>query len=456
MHSQYTEPLDTSSSPDHVPSPQGRPLWRPKENVLICSLGEHTRAVNRLAVCPDNSFFCSASSDCMVKIWQLKGIDKMALPRSKFTYRHASPVLDICAIENSHSMASAAQDGTIHVWRVDAEDLSKKRGEGGVGLSVDGTPTPGVSIESGASIIKTLDSMEGPIVSLQHFNGDVCSVLTYLTQKGGLHGWDLRASREAFQLPVRPELGYPTSMTLSPDRSWVCIGTSNGYISLWDLRYNIMCKLWQHSSAGPVHRLACCKSYGSGPGLTPPHMGTTMSATEGADLFVAAGKSEAAVWSLPEAGECVKCFRSLPLSSSREPLAPLPVLADIALPRHPHAPVWAAFARPRDVLQPPDLEPSVRAIIGRTPLHLVTAGTDRQIRFWDFSSSSKCFTVAGLEPGQPKSTYEQPLVSGASGQLFVCYDAALPSPEMALETHQPVRENRGPVQPSNAFRVSVH
>jgi hypothetical protein len=34
-------------------------------------------------------------------------------------------------------------------------------------------------------------------------------------------------------------------------------------------------------------------------------------------LFVAAGTNEAAVWGLPDAGECLKCFRTVPLEASR-------------------------------------------------------------------------------------------------------------------------------------------
>jgi phosphoinositide-3-kinase regulatory subunit 4 len=86
---------------------------------------------------------------------------------------------------------------------------------------------------------------EGAVVSLQHLNTDVCSVLMYATQKGGVHGWDLRCAKESMHYTVRPELGYPTCMTLAPDRNWVCLGTDKGYIGLWDVRFNTMNSLWR-------------------------------------------------------------------------------------------------------------------------------------------------------------------------------------------------------------------
>jgi hypothetical protein len=44
---------------------------------------------------------------------------------------------------------------------------------------------------------------------------------------------------------------------------------------------------------------------------------TFMNLWVGEYLFVAAGTNEAAVWGLPGAGECLKCFRTVPLEASR-------------------------------------------------------------------------------------------------------------------------------------------
>lgn len=251
-----------------------------------------------------------------------------SLCRSVLTYsRHRGAVLDMTAIENSHSLATASDDGAIHVWRV---DMASSGGAGPIGGnggyndfaaedSLAGVSTAssaaaganngmnravGVSV-SGSSVLRTIDTaMEGAVTSVQHFNNDVASVVTYATQKGGIHGWDLRAANEAFHLPIRPELGYTTSMTIAPDRNWIAVGSSKGYISLFDIRYNACSKLYRHSSESAIHRLACCKSlsgggtsgggvYGGGVNIGN---GSAMPNTEGAYLFVASGNNEAAVW----------------------------------------------------------------------------------------------------------------------------------------------------------------
>jgi phosphoinositide-3-kinase regulatory subunit 4 len=352
----------------------------------------------------------------------------MAFPRSVATYnKHRGGVFDMCSIENSHSLASASGDGSIHVWRVEMASSSPYNGIGSAGSSGSGGGLGGGlqgadandygfsrnSSVSGTSLVKMVNPDEGAVVSVQHYNGDVCSVLAYATQHGGIHGWDLRASQEAFNLNLRPELGYPTSMCLSPDRHWICAGTSRGMICLWDVRFNTLCNVWQHSSRSAIHRLACCR----GLPKSNPHI----AATEGAYLFVAAGQNEAAVWGLPEAGECLKCFRSVSLESSRDRIAPLPVLRELPVPRHMHAPIHGAFDRNSRLRAGSsesggglDSHHSVRAILGRVSnslsSYVITAGTDRCIRYWDFASPSSCCTITGSEITQPRAIYDAPKV----------------------------------------------
>ena len=82
----------------------------------------------RLAVSPDDRFFVSGSFDSTCRIWELGKIDASdGLLESSTTYTgHAenssSPAVrvnDVAIVENSHSVVSAASDGSVHVWRVD-------------------------------------------------------------------------------------------------------------------------------------------------------------------------------------------------------------------------------------------------------------------------------------------------------------------------------------------------
>lgn len=433
--------------------------WRPKEGALLMTLREHSAAVNRLVVSPDQSYFASASSDNTVRIWQTKQLDRMAFPKSSAVYtKHTTGVMDACAIENTHSIATCSKDGKVHVWRVDLAMGSNPKVADTTAVDNTGVGNSYTRFNVlGSSVVKTMDPEEGSVLAIQHYNSEVASVLTYATQRGGVHGWDLRMPDQAFRFALRPELGYCTSMTIAPDRNWICAGTSKGFITLFDIRYNVVSQVWQHSAITPIHRLACCKAvrynYSNGqtiPGLPP---------TEGAYLFVATANNEAAVWGIPEGGECFKCFRSLSLDDSKAPVVPLPRLDPINLPRHPMAPIRSISDNIADGLGQSNT-PSVRAMIGRispnNSSYLITAGSDRQIRFWDFRTPESCYTIAGLEAAQPKSIFVSRKVDDRpAGKLFVCYSSSTPSADKILQSHLPVRESRGLTLPTVNYKDTI-
>ena len=143
--------------------------WRPREDVLICSMQEHTGSVNRLAVAPDQSFFCSASSDRTVKIWQVRGIDRRVCPRSAVTYtRHGGRVTDVTCVENSHGVCSASDDGQLHVWRVDGTSSGAGGGSGGAW---------------GHTVFRQVAQPgSDAVTAVQHFTSDIASVIVYCTQ----------------------------------------------------------------------------------------------------------------------------------------------------------------------------------------------------------------------------------------------------------------------------------
>ena len=119
----------------------------------------------------------------------------------------------------------------------------------------------------------------------------------HCSQYGGVGGWDLRMGREAVRLPIRPEFGYSTCMiTASCYRGggasgtegkwggsgngnggqWVMVGTSRGYLLLWDLRFNLLCGAWKHSAGSPIYLMETGFSY-----QTPGHISTPLASGPG-------------------------------------------------------------------------------------------------------------------------------------------------------------------------------
>jgi WD40 repeat protein len=372
--------------------------------------------------------------------------------RSSITYSgHGGGVTALCVIDNSHSVASASVDGQVHVWRVElACSTSKRRPkdpkDGTAGSTQSGTaagqsqvPGSGLTVRA-LSVVRTLDPGDGCVTALQHFTDEMASVVAYSTQRGTVAGWDLRSSGSAFRYYVRPEFGVPTCMTLPPNsavKGWIMVGTSRGYLIMWDTRFNVMSAAWKHSSNGPIHKIECIHSHsaleGSSPFPSSPGpdedddaydtLETDMSSSKesmhrklqdeaegrgcGDCLMVAAGCNEVALWNLPipRGGMPIVCFRATPVANSRDKGRDkdIPRLVSVTLPSHPHAPVHQAISTLLSS-QPSPPGPSMRSFLcggveGRAP-YVITGGTDGLLRHWDWTAPSRCCVLSGLSPAQ--------------------------------------------------------
>lgn len=464
---------------EDVPS---RTDWKPSiESVVISSStkSEHTAAVTRLAVSQDQQFFVSTSHDGTSRVWNLNDVQDSPTLKSALTYsghmkddydKFGVRINDVCIIENSHSVATCASNGGVHVWRVDLASAAKT---GMLPSSSTSTSDRGLSRVLGSSVIRHIDyKKEGEVVAVSHFNTSSSSILAFVTEKGVIHSWDLRCAAEPFQFHVQPELGYLTTFSTLFDRNSFVTGTSRGYISLMDVRYQLCVKVWRHSSESLVSRLATCfttlpqdkdgKSQTSAYGIEPrPY------------IFMGCGNNEASVFDISTA-RCRQCFRTLDQSlcyinqQMRLPseCISMPELNEIPLPRNPNRPIISAIAS-NSLLHPnikysnSHSETKVLSLMGRLGMHgqqqqyLITGGSDRFLRYWDFSSPSKCYTISGLAQGQPRPIYQRVDVGSPDQQLFLCQQMPVPNVDDFDSVRYSWKLQRGLVRPENIHQGSI-
>lgn len=225
-----------------------------------------------------------------------------------------------------------------------------------------------------------------------------------------------------------------------------------------DIRFQYMVKLWQHSSAAPVARLATC--------FTTLPQDKSKNGEDKPFIFMGCGPNEAAIFDI-STGDCRQCFRVLDPAlcyTDQMSLPPscitMPTLNQIGLPSHPYRrilPIMGALPVTIQNRRPPP-EPSVQSIMGRIgrrgQSYIITGGSDCFIRYWDFMSVSRCYTVSGISYNQPKPSFESVDV-GPSGKLFLCRQVPISKATENESSKQPRQRHRGTSRPDGSHRDAV-
>uniref|UniRef100_A0A667Z7L3 non-specific serine/threonine protein kinase n=1 Tax=Myripristis murdjan TaxID=586833 RepID=A0A667Z7L3_9TELE len=226
-------------------------------------------------------------------------------------------------VSDEHSIfATASNDGTVKVW-----DSQKMEGK--------------------TTTTRSLDLQEdGCVVDVHHFNSGAQSVLAYATVNGCLVGWDLRSNSNAWTLRHDLRLGLITSFTVDMHQCWLCLGTSNGTMACWDMRFQLPISNHSHPARARIRRLL----------MHPLYQSSVIAAVQ--------GNNEVSMWDM-ETGD-----RKFTLwASSAPPLS--------EMQPSPHS-VHGIYCSPAD----------------GNPL-LLTAGSDMRIRFWDLAYPERSYIVAG-------------------------------------------------------------
>lgn len=225
----------TSSSP-YVP-------WKPRSE-LVAVLSEHTDAITRIAVAPDHAFFLTASKDGCVKVWDSARLERNVTHRSRQTYRLAADVevTSLCFIQDTHSFVCTGSDGTVHIVKVEMSE------------SGNSTRYGKLRVMREWQIPTTSPSGEHAVWS-EHYHGDGVSTLMLATNLNRVLAVDLRSMTVTFELHNPAQHGTITCFCIGRREIWLLVGTSQGVLDLWDLRFRLRVRTWTFVSPAPVTRL---------------------------------------------------------------------------------------------------------------------------------------------------------------------------------------------------------
>jgi len=213
----------------HSSTAQGGATSNPRpQGTLLGYYEEHKDRVTTLAVSQDQMFFVSGSCDGTVKVWDTARLEKNVTTHSRLTYTsHKSPITDVLVLRGTRCIMSAAQDGSIHAW--------------GIALHT----SPSLPHYSRPHMLgrKRLDAGEYVICMSQLTYGAAPTVLLG-TNNGKLVWWDVCAMRPTHCEAQPASFGSITCLVIDPQCLWACTGSSRGILCLWDLRFSLLLRSW--------------------------------------------------------------------------------------------------------------------------------------------------------------------------------------------------------------------
>ncbi|GAX85401.1 hypothetical protein CEUSTIGMA_g12817.t1 [Chlamydomonas eustigma] len=401
--------------------------WRPR-GVLLAHLAEHRQPIHRLAVAQGGHFFVSASSDATVKVWDLHRLERDVSFQSRLTYAaQQGQITAVAAVEDDTSVASASSAGSIHLWRVEyTAKASTSAGRAG-GSGGSGRPDKYTGVVSK----RQLHPGMGSILEVSQWGP---SLLVYTSQRGGVHAWDLRMKSDAWALCSHPSMGLTEHMVLEPSlgsghQHWLLTGSSRGYLTLWDVRFQMPVNTWQHPTRCAIDAMSVAAAPPARLGLPVPSSGATAAPL----VYVAAGRNEVGLWDVTT-GCCRQVIRCLdhqdvtaldhtthvpralqpPVAGSTSFLrgsaamaakvGPLSVTSNgepsqtqdsDSLSSEGNVSNLLNFLGTEGLTTPQPRPAGVRCMLPMPSGHLLTGGTDRGIRLWDAVRPGHSYLVCG-------------------------------------------------------------
>ncbi|GAA98823.1 uncharacterized protein L969DRAFT_104294 [Mixia osmundae IAM 14324] len=206
---------------------------------VVAHLGEHTGSINSIAVSPDHIFFCTASDDGTLKVWDTTSIERNVSSKSKYTIKQGGRIESAVVIDGTHCIASVSTHGTLLIHRIDVNT--------GIPLPRYSRPTLIRSYR-----IEPENDYATDVVSLQTDSG---THLVFCTASGQITRMDATMMRPLQTWQNPNHYGPPTTICLDHEHVWLAIGTARGFVCLWDMRFGLLIRAWQVTTAGRVTRL---------------------------------------------------------------------------------------------------------------------------------------------------------------------------------------------------------
>jgi len=205
--------LNSSVNSKHKP-------WKPQGRLMI-TLNTHKAPVYAIDKSDDTTFMATGSTDGTCCVWNLARLKTSLLVPILDSIKLQERITSIKFLDNSYSFGIGTNKGTLEIYRIDSLGIRKVR--------------------------EVLTDNEGGIVNCSTYEG----VIIYATQYGGIHVHDVRVKDNINGLNIDGKQGFITSGCIGHDSNYF-VGSVNGYILNYDIRFNLVTSVKRYSRNTPI------------------------------------------------------------------------------------------------------------------------------------------------------------------------------------------------------------
>jgi phosphoinositide-3-kinase regulatory subunit 4 len=381
-------------------------FYRPSGQICAQSQ-EHKGAINEIAVHDSLTWFVTGGNDGTVRLWDLRQQERDYSMISKLTCNlppTAGKAMSVAVLSMSSPLIAAATDrGSLHFFSADL-----------------GTTIYQIQVtEEGAQFMQPFE-VNSKVSQAQHpsinvirpFSISSTPLLMVGNQSGSIIGIDPRVRREAFLWRSKDSIQQGPITSLCGEESWMVSGTRRGFLTLWDLRFQIGVSTSRISHT-PIYRMGTCNE--------PTNSSSSSNGSLSPSIYVAAGTRDIKLWDLESrtVSAVYRCYdkRSSSYAKSR---SRTPSSSSLSETTSSGSSTGSTGSGPtertrrtsatstKDPFAVKELERinwedtqtspfEARALYAFPNGNLLTGSSDCRIRYWDRDQVEQSYVVSGLE-----------------------------------------------------------
>lgn len=187
-------------------------------------------AFTKVVVCPTSEFIVTGTEYGTLKVWDTAKLDKTTTGKSASASVNLNlAITDIVFMPHRFVFAVLTMDGHLRIFRVHVTRGKNKK----------------ITKYSKVAMIRSAKVEDGFPVSINFATTNLKNLCIATMSTCKIVAYDIIKMEVEYSLQNPLHLGVPTTFIVSRNVSWLLLGTADGNLCLWDLRFHLLVKSWR-------------------------------------------------------------------------------------------------------------------------------------------------------------------------------------------------------------------